>query len=49
MHAANRADLNVLPSAVMIYDERERLQAWNDKVALFLSNDRALARRRRFS
>ncbi|ENZ8492064.1 response regulator [Klebsiella pneumoniae] len=35
MHAANRADLNVLPSAVMIYDERERLQAWNDKVALF--------------
>lgn len=35
MHAANRNDLNLLPSAVMIYDERERLQAWNDKVALF--------------
>ena len=35
MHAANRTDLNLLPSAVMIYDERERLQAWNDKVALF--------------
>ncbi len=35
MRAANRVDLNVLPSAVMIYDERERLQAWNDKVALF--------------
>lgn len=35
MHAANRTDLNVLPSAVMIYDERERLQARNDKVALF--------------
>lgn len=35
MRAANRVDLNVLPSAVMIYDERERLQGWNDKVALF--------------
>ena len=35
MHAANRTDLNLLPSAVMIYDDRERLQAWNDKVALF--------------
>lgn len=35
MRAANRVDLNVLPSAVMIYDDRERLQAWNDKVALF--------------
>lgn len=28
-------DLNALPAAVMIYDRDERLQAWNDNVALF--------------
>jgi PAS domain S-box-containing protein len=28
-------DLNALPAAVMIYDCDERLQAWNDNVALF--------------
>lgn len=28
-------DLNVLPSAVMIYDQNERLVAWNEKVMLF--------------
>lgn len=28
-------DLNVLPSAVMIYDQDERLVAWNEKVTLF--------------
>lgn len=28
-------DLNALPAAVMIYDCDERLQTWNDNVALF--------------
>nr|WP_318380246.1 response regulator [uncultured Enterobacter sp.] len=28
-------DLNALPVAVMIYDQAERLQAWNDKVTQF--------------
>ncbi|MDR9890983.1 response regulator [Pseudenterobacter timonensis] len=28
-------DLNVLPSAVMIYDQDEHLVAWNEKVTLF--------------
>ncbi|MGK9174703.1 response regulator [Yokenella regensburgei] len=35
MHTSSCFDLNVLPSAVMIYDATGCLLAWNDKVALF--------------
>ena len=35
MRSPSCFDLNVLPSAVMIYDQAERLLAWNDQVARF--------------
>ena len=40
MHAANRNDLNLLPSAVMIYDERERLQAGMIRWRCFIQRSR---------
>lgn len=35
MRSTSSFDLNVLPLGVMIYDEAERLRAWNDKVPQF--------------
>ncbi len=35
MPSTSSFDLNVLPMGVMIYDEAERLQTWNDKVPQF--------------